>query len=83
MIMKSNRVITVKTILWFITGIASTVMVFRLLRGLGVSTNLTDDTPWGLWIGFDVFSGVALAAGGFVICAVVYIWQLPLDYSLI
>ena len=74
--MKNNRVITLKTLLWFITGIASTVMVFRLFRGLGAATNLTDQTPWGLWIGFDVFSGVALAAGGFVICAIVYILHL-------
>lgn len=74
--MKNNRVTTVKAILWFITGLASTIMIFRLIKGLGVSTNLTDKTPWGLWIGFDVFSGVALAAGGFVICAVVYIFHL-------
>jgi Ni/Fe-hydrogenase subunit HybB-like protein len=74
--MKNNKIITLKTILWFLTGIASTAMVFRLVRGLGVSTNLTDSTPWGLWIGFDVFSGVALAAGGFIVCAIVYIFHL-------
>ena len=74
--MKNNRVTTTKTILWFITGLASTIMIFRLFKGLGVSTNLTDKTPWGFWIGFDVLSGVALAAGGFVICAVVYIFHL-------
>lgn len=74
--MKNNKIITLKTILWLIAGISSTVMIFRLARGLGVSTNLTDNTPWGLWIGFDVFSGVALAAGGFVVCAIVYIFHL-------
>jgi len=74
--MKNKKIITLKTILWLITGVASTVMVFRLIKGLGVSTNLTDSTPWGLWIGFDVFSGVALAAGGFVVCAIVYIFHL-------
>jgi len=74
--MKNNKIITLKTILWLITGLASTVMIFRLVKGLGVSTNLTDNTPWGLWIGFDVFSGVALAAGGFVVCAIVYIFHL-------
>jgi Ni/Fe-hydrogenase subunit HybB-like protein len=74
--MKNSRVTTVKTILWFITGLASTIMIFRLIKGLGVTTNLTDKTPWGFWIGFDVLSGVALAAGGFVICATVYIFHL-------
>jgi Ni/Fe-hydrogenase subunit HybB-like protein len=74
--MKNNKILTFKTILWFITGIASTVMIFRLVKGLGISTNLSDKTPWGLWIGFDVFSGVALAAGGFIVCAIVYIFHL-------
>lgn len=45
----------------------------RFARGLGASTNLSDDFPWGIWIGFDVLCGVGLAAGGFSICAMVHI----------
>lgn len=45
----------------------------RFFRGLGASTRLNDLAPWGLWIGFDVMSGVALAAGGFVIAGAVHI----------
>lgn len=41
------------------------VALYRLVVGLGASTNLTDEYPWGLWISFDVMIGVALAAGGF------------------
>jgi Ni/Fe-hydrogenase subunit HybB-like protein/Fe-S-cluster-containing dehydrogenase component len=37
----------------------------RFLFGLGAVTNLDQQNPWGLWIGVDVASGVALAAGGF------------------
>lgn len=37
----------------------------RFIGGLGAATNLDNATPWGLWIGVDVASGVALAAGGF------------------
>ena len=74
--MENRKIITLKTTLWFVAGLASAVMIFRLVRGLGVSTNLTDRTPWGIWIGFDVFSGVALAAGGFIVCAIVYIFHL-------
>ncbi len=48
----------------------------RFFRGLGASTALNDLAPWGLWIGFDVMSGVALAAGGFVIAATVHIFHL-------
>ena len=68
------RPIVTKAALWFIVGIASIVAALRYARGLGVSTALTDKTPWGLWIGFDVMAGVALAAGGFVIAATVYIF---------
>lgn len=41
------------------------VLGWRFAVGLGASTNLRDDFPWGLWIGFDMMTGVALAAGGF------------------
>ncbi len=54
-------------------GIAA---VFRLLFGLGAATNLSDGYPWGLWISFDVLTGVALAAGGFTISAAVYVFNL-------
>src|SRR6056297_581854 len=37
----------------------------RYIGGLGYATNLDNSNPWGLWIGVDVASGVALAAGGF------------------
>lgn len=43
------------------------VMVFRFVYGIGPSTNLSDTNPWGIWIGVDVMSGIALAAGGLVI----------------
>jgi c(7)-type cytochrome triheme protein len=46
----------------------------RFTRGLGGSTNLSDAFPWGVWIGFDVLVGVGLAAGGFVISAVVHVF---------
>jgi Ni/Fe-hydrogenase subunit HybB-like protein len=49
---------------------------FRLVFGLGAATNLSDGYPWGLWISFDVLSGVALAAGGFTISAAVYVFNL-------
>ena len=46
----------------------------RFTKGLAATTNLTHTNPWGLWIGFDVMSGVALAAGGFVTSTAVYIF---------
>jgi Ni/Fe-hydrogenase subunit HybB-like protein len=72
----NTRLVVTKTVLWALVGIASAVAVYRFAFGLGSSTALSDMTPWGLWIGFDVLSGVALAAGGFVIAATVHIFHL-------
>jgi Ni/Fe-hydrogenase subunit HybB-like protein len=47
----------------------------RFLKGLGASTHLSDDFPWGVWIGFDVLCGVMLAAGGFTLMAAVHIFN--------
>ena len=50
--------------------------VVRFTRGLGPSTNLNDQFPWGLWVGFDVLCGVMLAAGGFTLTAAVHIFNI-------
>jgi Ni/Fe-hydrogenase subunit HybB-like protein len=65
-----------KSVLWAIVGVWAVVTVARYLNGLGATTGLNDATPWGLWIAFDVMAGVALAAGGFVLAATVYIFGL-------
>lgn len=41
----------------------------RIFFGLGAVTHLSNQYPWGLWIGVDVAAGVALAAGGFTSAA--------------
>jgi Ni/Fe-hydrogenase subunit HybB-like protein len=56
------------------TGFYGTVV--RFVQGLGRSTNLNDQFPWGLWIGFDVLCGVMLAAGGFTLTAAVHIFNI-------
>ncbi len=70
-----DRVKTTKLILWMLVGLGFAVGVTRFFFGLGATTNLTDAIPWGFWIGFDVMGGVALAAGGFVITAAVYVMR--------
>lgn len=55
-------------------GVVATIRRFAL--GLGASTNLTDQFPWGLWISFDVLCGVGLAGGGFTLSAIVYVFKL-------
>lgn len=53
-----------------------TVTVIRFTKGLGTVTNLSDQFPWGLWIGFDLLCGVGLAAGAFTLTAVVHLFNL-------
>src|SRR5579862_1017465 len=55
----------------------------RFFRGLGASTNLSDQFPWGLWVGFDVMCGVMLAAGGFTLTAAVEIFNIKRFHSII
>ena len=62
-------------------GFYSTVL--RFTQGLGATTALSDKFPWGLWIGFDVLCGVGLAAGGFTLAAVVYIFHLERFHAII
>jgi Ni/Fe-hydrogenase subunit HybB-like protein len=50
-------------------------LFIRYTRGLGAATNMSDLFPWGLWIGFDLLCGVGLAAGGFTVCATVYVFH--------
>jgi len=47
----------------------------RFARGLGAATNMSDQFPWGLWIGFDLLCGVMLAAGGFCMVGAVYLFN--------
>ncbi len=48
-------------------------VIYRFVYGIGAASNLTQANPWGLWIGLDVMSGVALAAGGFTIATLVHV----------
>lgn len=47
----------------------------RYAHGLGAATNMSDQFPWGFWIGFDCLCGVMLAAGGFCIVGAVYLFN--------
>jgi Ni/Fe-hydrogenase subunit HybB-like protein len=55
--------------------------IVRFTQGLGPMTNLSHNNPWGIWIGFDLLCGVALAAGGYVTSAACYIFGLKKYHS--
>lgn len=59
------------------------LIVIRFINGLGAVSNLTQETPWGLWKGFNVVTGVAFAGGAYVITFMVYILNLKQYHSIV
>ncbi len=57
--------------LWAFAAIAVTL---RLTNGLGAVTNLSDQFPLGMWIGFDVMAGAMLGGGAFFLAGLVYVF---------
>ncbi len=59
------------------------LIVYRFIYGIGSITNLSQDMPWGLWIGFDVVTGVAFAGGAYVLTFMVYILNMKKYHSIV
>ena len=59
------------------------ILYIRFTQGLGSVTNLSQQFPWGFWIGFDVVTGVAFAGGAYVITFVVYIMKVEKYHSIV
>ncbi len=49
--------------------------LYRLIAGLGATTNLSKAFPWGIWISFDLAT-VAFSGGAFTLAALVYVFHL-------
>ena len=64
---------TVGLVLFIMVGLVA--VFYRLTNGLGAATNLNDTYPWGLWLSIDVLGGEAMAAGGFIIAAAIYLFN--------
>ena len=64
-----------------VAGLYSTYV--RYLKGLGAVSNMSDQFPWGFWIGFDCLCGVMLAAGGFCIVGAVYLFNVESLHSVL
>jgi Ni/Fe-hydrogenase subunit HybB-like protein len=65
----------------FILILGLPLTFLRFTKGLGAVTNLSHTNPWGFWIGFDLLTGVALAAGGYVTAAAVEIFGMKKYHS--
>jgi len=52
------------------------ILYIRFTQGLGATTHLSQTNPWGIWIGFDVVTGVAFAGGAYVLTFAVYVMKM-------
>ncbi|MCB9134547.1 MAG: Ni/Fe-hydrogenase cytochrome b subunit [Anaerolineales bacterium] len=73
---KSLRIGAFPLILILLAAIAFVVAMVRFIYGIGPVTDLSNSYPWGFWISFDLFTGVAIGSGAFVMAATVYIFEL-------
>lgn len=73
---KGNVLTPFNAVTALLMGATAVILVARFGWGLGAVTNLNQQFPWGLWVGFDVMAGVALAGGAYVITFLVYIMRL-------
>ena len=63
-------------VLLLLMGIAFVVAMIRYIYGIGPITDLSNSYPWGFWISFDLFTGVAISSGGFLMAGLVYILRI-------
>ncbi len=63
-------------ILIALAGIAFVIAMIRFLFGIGAISNLSNAYPWGFWVSFDLFTGIAISSGAFVLASLVYIFEL-------
>ncbi|MGA7614841.1 MAG: Ni/Fe-hydrogenase cytochrome b subunit [Thermoanaerobaculia bacterium] len=75
MTFRAPRITFWRVVLVLILAAGAWATWIRFTQGLGGATHLSDDFPWGIWVGFDVLCGVMLAAGGFTLMAFVHIFH--------
>ena len=63
-------------ILMALAGIAFVVAMVRYVAGIGAISNLNNSYPWGFWVSFDLFTGIAISSGAFIIASIIYIFEL-------
>jgi Ni/Fe-hydrogenase subunit HybB-like protein len=57
-------------------GLAALIALYRYAFGVGAISNLSNAYPWGFWVSFDLFTGIAISSGAFIIAAIIYIFEL-------
>ncbi|MBW6491729.1 MAG: polysulfide reductase NrfD [Lentimicrobium sp.] len=69
-----GKIFTLFNIISFPVMVLGIIIIYiRFRDGIGAVTNLNQEIPWGLWIGFDVVTGVAFAGGAYILVFMVNI----------
>jgi len=63
-------------ILIILAGVAFVIAMIRFVYGIGPISNLSNAYPWGFWVSFDLFTGIAISSGAFVLASIIYIFEL-------
>ena len=56
------RIGLLPAILLVLAGNAFVIAMIRFADGIGPVSNLSNSYPWGFWISFDLFTGVAIGS---------------------
>lgn len=79
-----GKILTPFNIIAALTIVAAAVILFfRFSKGLGSVVHPDQERPWGLWINFNVITGVAFAGGAYVVTFMVYILGLEKYRSIV
>ncbi len=57
-------------------AIAFIIATIRYINGIGAISNLNNAYPWGFWVSFDLYTGIAISSGAFILASFVYIFEL-------
>jgi Ni/Fe-hydrogenase subunit HybB-like protein len=59
------------------------LIVIRYTQGLGAVSHASHHQPWGLFLSWGLFSGVPLAATGYIMASAVYLFKLENYHTLV
>lgn len=74
-----NKRLQLKPLVLVLLGLMGIAFIFAMIRyalGIGAISNLSNAYPWAWWISFDLFTGVAISSGGFLMAGAIYIFEL-------
>lgn len=60
-------------VLALVICLGAAIIIYRYIMGIGAVSNLSDGYTWGIWLGYDVAAGSAIACGGYVLAFTVYV----------